>query len=62
MMHGSMSSLPLLPGNSAKQTSIMKPLPKDNVWRHSASGGQKHTVDKNELAQLERILKRLAVK
>lgn len=51
-MHGGMLSLPLLLGNSAKETSIMKPLPKDNVWRHSASGGHKHTMDKNELKQL----------
>lgn len=51
LMYGSMHSLPLLPGNSAKETSIMKPLPKDSVWRHSAGGGHKHTVGKNELAQ-----------
>ena len=30
------TGLPLLPGNSTRDTSIMKPLPNDNVWRLSA--------------------------
>lgn len=28
--------LPLMPGNSARETSIIKQLPNDKVWRHSA--------------------------
>lgn len=35
-------SLPLLPGNSARATSIMNPLPNDKVWRHSAENTQAH--------------------
>lgn len=36
--------LPLLPGNRARETSIMKLLPNDKVWRHSA---EEHTCTQN---------------